>query len=234
MNKKMITAICLIIILTTVLIFSYLDRMALFALSRFYGTDISYKAMTRDPAEEYVFEGIKVMNKRIGFGIYSSRASFKPVKRLDFWKSMDFDLKFKDVHFVKLRGESPKTSYGSPEDIVSMPFEGRWKYRDITGSVEIFSNGITLKKFTANGNQIRLFISGDIFYDSVIDTNITILFSREVLKDIPQELHSVIMNEEPKDWKSFSVNLKGNISSPALQISGRLFRLNVGTVVVRD
>jgi len=232
--KKKIIAACVIILLAAVVIIGSFDKIALFVLSKFYSTDVSYRSMTKDPREGYMFEDLRVMNKKIGIGFFSARASFKPVKKINFWKSMDFDFKFKDVHFVKQRVEAPKQSYGKPEELVAMPFEGRWRYKDITGSVEIFSNGLTLKKFTANGSQIRLFISGDIFYNSVIDTDITILFSKEVLKDIPPELHSVIMNEEPQEWKSFSVKLKGNLRSPAVQISGKLFRLNVGTIVVRD
>jgi hypothetical protein len=233
MRKKIIIA-CILAMLAVVAVAGSLDRIVIFVLSRFYSTDVSYRSMNKDSQEGFVFEGLKVMNKKIGFGLFAARASFKPVKRLDFWRSLDLDIKLKDVHFIKQKGEAQKPFYGKPEELVAMPFEGRWTYRDVTGGIEIFSNGITLKKFSANGNQIRLFVSGDIFYNSAIDANITILFSKEVLKDIPPELHSVVMNEEPRDWKSFSVKLKGDMRSPAMQVSGKLFRLNIGTVIVKD
>ena len=233
MRNKILAACALVLLLAAFAYMSF-DRIAFFVLSKFYNTDVSYKSITKDPLNGYTFENFRAMNKKMGFGLFSTRAYFKPVGKMDFWKSLEFDFKFKDVHFVKQRTETLKASYGNPEELVAMPFEGRWRYKEINGTIEVYSNGITLKKFSADGNQIRLFISGDIFYNSVIDANVTILFSKDVLKDIPPELHSVIMNEEPKEWKSFSVKLKGNYRSPSVQISGKLFRLNIGTVVVKD
>ena len=58
--------------------------------------------------------------------------------------------------------------------------------------------------------------------------------TKDVLKDIPPEFSSVIMKEEANEWKSFSVKLKGDLRSPSVQISGKLFRLNIGTMVVNN
>jgi len=107
-------------------------------------------------------------------------------------------------------------------------------YKEVSGLVEIFSNGITIKRFSANGREMRLIVTGDIYYNKIVDVDVTIYFAKDVLKEIPTELHSVIMQDEPDEWKSFSVKIKGNLSSPSVQITGKIFRLNFGTVTVRD
>ncbi|MCX5666104.1 MAG: hypothetical protein NT036_03535 [Candidatus Omnitrophica bacterium] len=210
------------------------DRMALFTLSKLYDLDISYKSLTKDRMDSYAFENLKVMNKKMGLGFYSQRATIKPIWKRDFLKAIDLDFKFKDVHFVKGREESSGAKYDTVSQVAAMPFEGRWAYKEIAGEAEIFSNGLTLKRFSANGREIRLNLSGDIFYNNVVDVEISIYFSKDALKDIPPELHTVIMSEEPNEWKSFSLKIKGSLSSPSMQISGKLFRLNFGTVTVKD
>ena len=226
--------ICAVILTAAVAAYMSFDRIAVFALSKFYGIDISYKSLNKNPRDGYVFEDFKVINKKMALGFFSSRAALKPVKKPDFMKSLNIDFKFKDAHFIKLKTEKVKTMYDKLEELVAIPFEGRWRYKDIDGSVEIFSNGLTLKKLCANGKELRLLISGDIYYNNTMDADITIYFSKEILKDIPKELHSVLMKEEPEEWKSFSVKIKGDYRSPSIQISGKLFRLNIGTVTVKD
>ena len=167
-------------------------------------------------------------------GFFSARSNMKLNKTTSIFKSMDIDFKFRDVHFIRSKPEEARSIYDSLNKLVAAPFEGRWTYKDVSGTVEIFSNGLTLKNFIANGNEIRLSISGDMYYNNKVNTDITIYFSKHVLKDIPNELSSVIMREEPQEWKSFSVNMKGDYKSPSLKVSGKLFRLNIGTMVVND
>ncbi len=203
-------------------------------MSRLYDLDISYKNLTKEKLDGYVFENLRVMNKKMGLGFYSQRATIKSSWKRDFLKTINIDFKFKDVHFVKGKEESSNAKYDTISQVVAMPFEGRWAYKDISGEAEIFSNGLTLSKFSANGKEIRLDLSGDIFYNNVVDVEISIYFSKDALKDIPPELHTVIMSEEPNEWKSFSLKIKGSLSSPSMQISGKLFRLNFGTVTVKE
>ncbi|MDP3791926.1 MAG: hypothetical protein Q8R38_07780 [Candidatus Omnitrophota bacterium] len=233
MRSKIFTIFIILLVAITVIYLS-LDKIAIFALSKIYKLNISYKSMTKDARDGYIFENLKMVNDKMGLGFFCARATIKPVQKLNFLKSLDFDFKFKDAHFIKSSKDKPKAQYDTLEGIVAMPFEGRWTYKDISGVVEIFSNGFTLKKFQANGREIKLFISGDIFYQGVVDVNITASFSKDTLKDVPMELHSVIMNDEPQEWKSLSVKLKGDYRSPSVQISGKMFRLNVGTMVMKE
>lgn len=232
--KNKILMIASIIVVIAVVVTLLFDKIPALILSKFYGINISYKDVKKDSANGYLFENLKILNTRLGVGFYSSKASLKLNKTTSLLKSLDIDFKFRDVHFIRNTPEEAVGSYDSLNKIVSIPFEGRWAYKDVSGTVEIFSNGLTLKNLAANGNEIRLLLSGDIFYNNTINTDITIYFSKDILKVIPAELSSVIMNDEPKEWKSFSVKTKGSLSAPSLQVTGRLFRLNIGTVSVKD
>ena len=232
MKKNIIIGTMLAIIFLGLTSYLWFDNIVIFALSKFYDIDISYKSLNKSVQGEYAFEDLKIMNRKMGLGFYSQRATLKPLLKSSFLKSIDVDFKFKDVHFLKSKEEKYKGRYESLTELVSIPFEGRWTYKDITGSAEIFSNGMTLKDFAATGREIRVLLSGGIFYNNVVSIDITIFFSRDVLKDIPPELHTVIMRDEPDEWKSFSVKLQGNLSSPSIQVSGKQFRLNIGAVVM--
>lgn len=220
------------VIITGVIIFLTFDRIALFALSRIYNVDISYKDLKREAQGGIIFEDLKIMSKNLGLGFFSQRAALKPSWKSGFLKAVNIDFKFRDVHFIKKNEEGVKAKNDTLSDLVAIPFEGRWMYKEVSGEADIFSNGLTLKKFSADGRDIRLALSGDIFYNNTLDVELSVYFSKNVLKDIPQELHSVIMRDEPNEWKSFSVKLKGDLNSPSIQVSGKLFRLNIGTVVM--
>jgi hypothetical protein len=161
-------------------------------------------------------------------------ATIKPSWGQSIFKSVLLDFKLKDVHFLKSRTEENKATYDTLSQLTAMPFEGRWMYKEVAGLVEIFSNGITIKSFSANGKEMRLILTGDLYYNNIADVDVTVYFSKEVLKEIPPELHSVIMQDEPNEWKSFSVKIKGDLSSPSVQVTGKVFRLNFGMVTVKD
>ena len=211
------------------------DRIALFAVSKLYSQDISYKHMAKDPiGAGMIFEGLRIMNRGLGVGFFSQRATIKPAWGSSWLKSALLDFKFKDVHFLKNRANENKITYDTLSQLIAMPFEGRWMYKEVSGLVEIFSNGITIKRFSADGKEMRLIVTGDLYYNNLVDVDVTIYFSKEVLREIPPELHSVIMQDEPNEWKSFSVKIRGNLNSPSVQVTGKIFRINFGTVTVKD
>lgn len=211
------------------------DRIIFYVIPKIYNIEISYKKLDKDPKEGYLFEGLKILNKKMGMGFFSSRAAIKPVPgKYNIFKSICLNFKFKDSRFIKIAKDSHAAEDDTLEGLVSVPFSGKWKYSNIDGSVEIFSNGFTLKNFKANSREIDLFIEGDIFYNGAVDVNITSSFSKDVLKDIPPELPNAVMNDEPEERKSLSVKVRGNSRSPSIQVSGKLFRLNIGTMTVKD
>ncbi len=210
------------------------DKIAIFAISKLYSQDISYKNLIRDPKAGMIFDDLRIMNNNLGIGFFSQRAIIKQTWGKNWFKSALFDFEFKNVHFLKSSKSENNTTYDTLSQLIAMPFEGRWMYKEVSGLVEIFSNGITIKRFSANGREVRLILTGDLYYDSVVDLDVTAYFSKEVLNEIPSELHSVIMQDEPNEWKSFSVKIKGKLNSPSVQITGKVFRLNFGTVTVKE
>lgn len=232
--KFKVLIICMVILIVAYTAYFSFDKIFIFTLSKFYGVNVSYTSLAKDKINGYSFENLKILNKHIGIGFFSARANIKLNKTTSILKSLDIDFKFKDVHFIRVNPEESKTIYDSLNKVVAIPFEGRWAYKDMSGTVEIFSNGLTLKNFSADGKDIRLSLAGDIFYNNKVNMDITIYFSKGVLKDIPPELSSVIMKDEPQEWKSFSVKMQGDYRSPSLQISGKLFRLNINTILMND
>ena len=211
------------------------DRIALFAISKLYSRDISYKHLSKDPiGAGLILEDLRIMNNKLGVGFFSQRATIKPAWGAGWIKSVLLDFKFKDVHFLKNGTNEDKAIYDTLSRIIAMPFEERWMYKEVSGLVEIFSNGMTIKRFSADGKEMRLILTGDLYYNNMADVDVIMCFSKDVLKEIPPELYSVIMQDEPNEWKSFSVKIKGNLSSPSVQITGKIFRLNFGTVTVKD
>ena len=93
---------------------------------------------------------------------------------------------------------------------------------------------MTIKTFSASGRDVRVILSGDLYYNNIADIDVAIYFSKNALKEVPPELYSVLMRDEPNDWKSFSVKIKGDMKSPSMQISGKLFRFNIGTAIMND
>lgn len=211
------------------------DRIALFAISKLCSQDISYKHMAKDPiSARLIFDGLRIINSKLGIGFFSQRATIKPAWGTDWLKSAQLDFKFKDAHFLKNSTDENKTIYDTLSQLIAMPFEGRWMYKEISGLVEIFSNGITIKRFFADGKELRFIVTGDLYYNNILDVDVTIYFSKEALKEIPLELYSVIMQDESNEWKSFSVKIKGDLNSPSVQVTGKIFQLNFGTVTVKD
>ncbi|MFA5255217.1 MAG: hypothetical protein WC419_00795 [Candidatus Omnitrophota bacterium] len=217
------------------IIYLNFDRIAVFTVSKLYSQDISYKHLAKDrKGAGLVFEGFKIINGKMGIGFFSQRAAIKPSWGTGWLKSVLLDFKFKDVHFLKKKGSESRATYDTLSQIIAMPFEGRWKYKEVSGIVEIFSNGITIKRFYADGKEMRIVLKGDLYYNNIVDMDTTLYFSKDVLKEIPPELYSVVMQDEPDEWKSFSVKIKGDLNSPSIQIIGKIFRLNFGTITVKE
>jgi hypothetical protein len=45
---------------------------------------------------------------------------------------------------------------------------------------------------------------------------------------MPPELTSMALKGETDGWQSLTVKLEGDLSKPSIQVTGKIFRLNIG------
>ena len=209
-----------------VILYASFGRVICFAAAKFSGLDISYKKIEKRSFGEFVFDGLKVTDPKRGVGFRSSRARIGPVRDYKFPNHVTLDFKLNDIHLI-MRREAQPEAYDSLAGLISVPFAGRWMYKEISGSVTIFNGGVTLKDTKAASDDIRLDLSGTVRRDNKLDAAMVIYFSRNLISKIPPELSGVILTEAPGDWKSLSVNLTGDFNTPSIQIASKLFRLNI-------
>lgn len=224
--RNILLGIIILISAAAVLYISF-DRIAIFVFEKKTDLKISYGSMRKNGIASFVFKDFRVINNRTGLGIESKNATIKPMMRgLDIQKTtIDFD--FRDVRFVKQGSARESSSYDSLAGLVSAPFSENWTYRDISGQVAPHKNGIKINKLNAVSDEIKLSITGILYNDKSIDTDIKIYFAGGLIKKIPEDLSKIILTGEGSGWQSLSVHLSGNSSKPSIQVSSKLFRLNI-------
>jgi hypothetical protein len=122
-------------------------------------------------------------------------------------------------------------AYDNFEALVSAPLDGSLKYRSIKGVIRPRPGHIIIDDLLADGGDIKVSLKGVFFYiEDRVDLDVMIQFSKVLLEKIPQELSAVILKESSEGWSSFSVNLKGSFKAPAIEVTGRLFRLSIKEV----
>ena len=221
-------------VITCILIFSMImgaiylfsGHIAVYALSGMYGLDISYKNLKSAAFKKLDFNELTASDAKRGLGLYTkdARVNMRLLSVIPFKTSFDFYLK--DVRFTTNRKESAP-AYDDLVGLISAPFKGQWVYREIHGQIEPIKGGVRLSKFMAVSDDIRISIDGDIYDTNIIRADLTIYFSKEITGKIPDELSGVVLSDEPDGWKSLSAQLSGNYGSPAIQLSSKLFRLNI-------
>jgi hypothetical protein len=75
---------------------------------------------------------------------------------------------------------------------------------------------------------MKLAFNGSMRKDNTIKSDIVIYFADELTGKIPSELTNLVLTQEESGWKSLSVKLEGNYTMPTIQVSSKLFRLNIG------
>ncbi|MBN1526682.1 MAG: hypothetical protein JW919_03755 [Candidatus Omnitrophica bacterium] len=213
--------------LIAALAYFYAPPFVLRAFCRAAGYAVSYRQMQSASFTRISASGLKLVNANTGTGFIANKAVIRPdfSKMLSKTLSLDFDLY--DVSFVNERAAGPVPAGTDLSGLVEIPFKGSWTYRRIDGSVDIFGKGTRIKEFNATGDDIRLHITGYIYKDNTVDSDITIYFSGKVTSSMPDMLTEAVLTEEEKGWKSLTAHIKGDLKAPAIQVSSRLFRLNI-------
>lgn len=226
--KKIIAVSAVIFITAAVVLYLYFDRLVVFFISNTQNLDISYRSMARASVDTINFKDLSVTDKKSGIGVFSKTGSIKPSVGFNSFK-VGFDLQ--EVNFIRKKTKAA-TTYDSLTGLVAIPFNSNWKYERISGSVEKGKDKIEVTGLDAKSEDIRLSFNGTLYHDNNVKSEIKIYFSENLTKKIPDELSSVVLRQEGEGWKSLSVNLTGNFLSPAIQVSGKLFRLNIREKII--
>lgn len=233
MNKlrgKIVLVSIMAFVLITSAVYLFFDHIMIYFLSRASSLSISYSDFKAASLNEFIFNDLTIINKKIGFGLFSQSADIKPIWRRASSGNMMINFNLQDVNFLKDESTQGLANHDNLYRIVSIPFDSNWTYKTIVGKIEPFGERINITDCIATSDDIKLSLNGTIFYDQTLDMNAVIYLSDKVTGTIPKELSVVILQNEPGGWKSLSVKIEGDYRSPSIQLSSKLFRMNIKTV----
>lgn len=224
-NVFLMTAAVLAIGVTVLM--PLLPRIVIAAFASAYDLDINYKDLKKATLGGAAIDGLTIVDKARGMGISSEKAMIT----LE-WNGPDprnatvgFDLY--GVRFVK-RSSERASSYDTLDGLVALPFNSNWIYKEISGKIRRSKEALTIKDFLAKSDLMKLAFNGSIREDNTIKSDIVVYFADDLTRKIPPELIKLVLTQEEPGWKSLSVKLEGNCTMPTINVSSRLFRLNIG------
>lgn len=141
-------------------------------------------------------------------------------------KDLKLNVDLKDVR-IRLKKSLPP-AYNTLDSLVLAPLDGTWKYNRIYGILRPKGGKVLIDTLTAEADEIKASVKGTFFHrEDKADLDMVIYFSPKLLEKVPPELSDTILKDAEGGWKSLSVSISGDFKSPAIQITGRLFRLNI-------
>ena len=233
-GKKILIGFIIIAVIFALLVFSF-DRILVSIirntgnvaqLEKVYDIVFCYKHCRPALSGQIIFDDLSIFSRKTGYGFICKAAELRPEL-----SSGSFALNFnlRDVSFTKEGGcEEPR--YDSIAALAAIPFDKKWKYGYIQGRIEPGENKVGIRNFKLSGNDITANFNGSFTYDGLIDFDIKIYFSSALTAKIPPELANTILGEEKDGWRSLSVKLAGDPNKPSVQISSKLFRLNIRAI----
>jgi hypothetical protein len=133
------------------------------------------------------------------------------------------------VSFVK-NAPVKVESIAGLDDLVALPFTGNWMYKKITLLFRLAADGTYLDSLSAESDRIAFTVKGAFYRNDKVNADINIRFAKALTDKMPEELSRVVLQDDPDGWKGLSVNISGDYKSPAIQVSSKLFRLNIRSV----
>lgn len=229
-KKGIIFGAALAAILGAVLItFFSLGHIYLSVFSRLYNLDISYSRLRNVSFDRFQLKDFTMRDKKTGFSVFSKTASLHFRIRDMRFKDAGIDFAFKDVHFGKEGGKGSLV-YDTLTGLVAAPFDSRWQYTEMSGKVKTLKDGLEIKDFAVTGKDIKVSLNGAISGNDRINFDIIIYFGKELYDKIPPEMAGILLAKEESGWSSLSVHLEGDYKTPAIQLSSKLFRLNIRAI----
>jgi hypothetical protein len=231
MNNKMVRILAVLAavgIITALCVFLLWDRIVIDMMAKQYDLMISYSSVKNHNFKELQFENLKAILKKQRSGIFAENAKLMPSfgAQTSDPKSLAFELK--GVRFIPAPSKNePKKTEDRLLDLVNLPFSGKWGYKEIYGEIAEHEKGLQIRKLVASGDMMRMSANGYLYKNNKIAMYITIYLSKDMTKELPDMVSEGILKNEPGEWKSFSANLTGDLSAPSIELSGKLFRLNI-------
>ncbi|MDD5421930.1 MAG: hypothetical protein WC592_03540 [Candidatus Omnitrophota bacterium] len=223
-------AVCFAAIMVTIAITVYIffGPLAVYIFSKANNLDISYTSLSVSSGK-FAFGSLNAADRKTGIGISSKDARITPLWRGFPAKGGGAIFRLKDVNFTN-RSPGKLASFDSLEGLIAIPFDSRWSYQEISGKVRSRKDGVDIENFSATSDEIKFEVSGSVDYDNAINIDIKVFFGGKPLEKIPRELTGALLTDEKDGWKSLAVRLSGDYKSPSINISSKLFRLNINTI----
>jgi len=226
MVKKIVAGIAVLLVAAAALLFLSYDRIIVAILEKSYNLDIRYVKCSKDFSGKLNFKDLSVVSKPAGRGIISRTAELRP-SFLN--KRFVVAFNFQDVSFKKEAVNKPE-KYDTLAALLSTPFSSDWRYRPIRGVAEPTAKSIKIKEFEAVSDDLKLSLTGELFYTGGIDFDIVIGFAPSLTAKIPPEFANTILDPDKDGWKSLSARISGDPNKPSIQVSSRLFRLKINAL----
>jgi len=203
----------------------FFDRILLFSVSKYAGIDLSYSGSRLAGRGAMELRDFRVRDRKRGAELYAKNAVVGLARRPSLERGLAVRFRLDDASFKKSQ-PLPEARRDAISRIAMMPFEGSWVYSAISGDAVFTGRTLRLKDFLAVGKDIR-FEAECVFYaNDTVDADMKISFSRPAVEKFPEELTSVILQDDG-GWKTLELHLKGDYATPSIQLSGKLFRLNI-------
>lgn len=204
-------------------------HIVLYLFSNTYHVELSYKNMKRAGGAEFILEDFKINAKNTTHAVRakSARIIFMPKDVL--FRDCEIAFRLIDGFFLKKESRTGEM-YVNLTELVGAPFCSEWRYREISGKIKAFKDGVEIKDFMAVGDDIKLSANGSAYNNSFIDFDIVVHFSDNFAGRMPEQLSKTLLTPEGGGWSSLFVHLKGNYEMPSMQVTSKLFRLNIKNV----
>ena len=223
---KMVLILIAVVTAFAVLSYVYSGVIIIRYFAKANNLDISYKTLKSTGFDRFIFKDFVAIEKRTGIGVSAAYASIISSGGTIFSKDPSLNIDLRDVSFIARQQKAD--AYDSLTGLVSMPFNGKLKYKEIKGIVQSTKEGVSVKDLTAISDEMKLSFTGSWHANDTINFDIIIYFCANLAKKIPEELSKILLRDEADGWKSLSVRLAGDYNAPSIQISSKLFRLNIG------
>lgn len=227
-KRSVIILAGILITLLSLSVFILRDRALVYLIASSNGLDIKYSWISKYSATIRL-NHLEVRQDKTGLGLNAEQADLTTG-----WRSVlsgDFRAKLtlNNVDFTNASLKN-KGSLDSITNMINTPFTNQWTYSIIKADLSRTASGISVKDFHAEGDDIKLDLNVSLDANNMMEGDIRVFFSPNVLKRVPEELAKTALRDEDDGWKSLSVKLSGDAMSPSIVLTGSLFRLTIKTV----